>query len=119
MPPAILLAAFLLGLLFLGAGGLKLMAPHGPSRQRFGWLSHLDGSSYRAAGWFELAGGVGLMFPTMVQAVDWLTPLAASGLGVEMAVATLVHGRRKEWRISAVTVALAAGLLLVAVNAIE
>lgn len=113
MTPGILFLAFLLGLLFLATGGLKLMVPLEQASRRFGWANDLDVVSYRAAGWSEMAGGVGLMFPTMVQAVEWLTPVSAGALGLQMLLATALHLRRREWTWALGTSGLVVALVLV------
>ena len=55
---------------------------------------------------------------TMVQAVEWLTPLAAAGLAVIMGVATVLHLRRREWSFAGGTTGLAALLVLVATSSV-
>jgi hypothetical protein len=113
-----LLLAFILGLFFLGTGALKLLVPHEQGRARIGWIGGVSPGSYRLAGWLEVAGSIGLMFPTMVQAFDWLTPIAAAGLALIMTGAATLHVRRKEWGYTAMTLALLAACVLVAVAAL-
>lgn len=113
MPPALLFLAFVLGLFFLSTGGLKLIVPHESGRQRIGWIGDVAPARYRLAGWLEVAGAIGLMFPTMVQAVEWVTPAAAAGLGVVMGFATALHLRRREWVYAGATAVLVALLALV------
>ncbi len=118
MTAVALLLAFILGLFFLGTGALKLLVPHEQGRARIGWLGDVSPGSYRLAGWLEVAGSIGLMFPTMVQAFDWLTPIAAAGLTLIMMGASTLHIRRREWGYTAITLALLAGCALVAVAAL-
>ena len=118
MASVTLFLAFVLGLLFLGTGGLKLMVPHEQGRERLGWIADVPPHWYRLAGWMEIAGAIGLMFPTMVQAVEWLTPLAASGLALLMVLATGLHLRRREWFPAAATGALVALLIVIASDSV-
>ena len=118
MPAGILFLAFVLGLLFLATGGLKLVVSHEVGRERIGWIADVPPARYRLAGWLEMAGATGLMFPTMVQAVEWVTPLAAAGLAVLMAFATALHLRRGEWMFAGGTTGLAAVLVLIAISSV-
>lgn len=113
-----LFLAFVLGLLFLATGGLKLIVSHEQGRARFGWIADVPPSRYRLAGWMEIAGAVGLMFPTMVQAFEWLTPLAAVGLAILMGMATGLHLRRREWAAATGTTTLLALLSTVAIDSV-
>ena len=54
------------------------------------------------------------MFPTMVNALGWITPVAAVGLGVIMLGATGLHVGRHEWTYAALTLVLLMGCLFVA-----
>jgi len=118
LPAGILFLAFVLGLLFLATGGMKLVVSHEVGRQRIGWIADVPPARYRLAGWLEVAGAIGLMFPTMVQAVEWLTPLAAAGLAVIMGFAAVLHLRRREWMFAGGTAGLAALLVLVATSSV-
>ena len=44
----------------------------------------------------ELFGAIGLIGPALTHILPWLTPLAALGLAVVMASASVYHIRRKE-----------------------
>ena len=116
MTAVTLLLAFVLGLFFLGTGALKLLVPHGQGRARIGWIGDVSPGSYRLAGWLEVAGSIGLMFPTMVQAFDWLTPIAGVGLALIMMGASTLHIRRREWRFLSLTLALLVGCAVVLIN---
>ena len=116
MTAVTLLLAFILGLFFLGTGALKLLVPHEQGRARIGWIGDVSPGSYRLAGWLEVAGSIGLMFPTMVQAFDWLTPIAAAGLALIMMGASTLHIRRREWRFLSLTLALLVGCAVVMIN---
>lgn len=116
MASVTLFLAFLLGLFFLATGALKLMVPHEQAGARIGWVSEVPPHRYRLAGWLEIAGGVGLMFPTMVQAIDRLTTLAAAGLAILMLLASGLHLRRRELIPAIGTITLMAVLIVVAVD---
>jgi len=113
-----LLLAFILGLFFLGTGALKLLVPHEQGRARIGWIGDVSPGSYRLVGWLEVAGSIGLMFPTMVQAFDWLTPIAAAGLALVMLLASGLHLRRREWILATGTVALVTVLVAIVVDSV-
>lgn len=81
------IAQSLLCLLFLFAGGMKLVAPlaelqRGPI--------HLPGGFLRFIGVMELLGGLGLVLPGIFRIHLYLTPLAAAGLATIMIGATVV-----------------------------
>lgn len=75
----------LLALLFLFAGGMKLVIPPdvlasmGSPNQ-----VHLPGLLVQAIGVFEVLGGIGLILPGLLRVRRALTPLAAVGLLIIM-----------------------------------
>jgi uncharacterized membrane protein YphA (DoxX/SURF4 family) len=79
----------LLALLFLFAGGTKLVIPPevlasmgSPNQIPLpGWLIHFIGVA-------EVLGALGLLLPGLLRIKPWLTPLAAAGLVVIMIGAT-------------------------------
>jgi uncharacterized membrane protein YphA (DoxX/SURF4 family) len=85
----------LLALLFLFAGGTKLVLPievlnsMGSPNQ-----VHLPGLLIRLIGVFEVLGGLGLILPALLRIKPSLTPLAAAGLVIIMigAVALTIIG---------------------------
>jgi DoxX-like protein len=76
----------LLALLFLFAGGMKLVAPiemlKGPVA--------LPGLFFRFIGICEVLGALGLVLPGLLRIRTGLTPLAAAGLGIIMSGATVI-----------------------------
>ncbi len=77
----------LLALLFLFAGGAKLVLP----------VAEMTKQTPMLAGWFlrfvgvcEVLGGLGLILPGLLRTRPWLTPLAAACLVVIMIGATVV-----------------------------
>ena len=75
----------LLGLLFIWAGGMKLVMP----------IEQMQGGPVDFPGWFlrfigvaELLGGIGVILPSLLKIKPGLTPLAALGLVIIMIGAT-------------------------------
>jgi hypothetical protein len=77
----------LLALLFLFAGGTKLVLPVAEMTKEVPMLS---GSFLRFVGVCEVLGGIGLILPGLLRTQQWLTPLAAACLVVIMTGATVV-----------------------------
>ena len=88
---ALWIIQILLALLFLFAGGMKLiiapdvMASMGPPNQ-----IHLPGLLVRFIGVCEVLGGLGLILPGMLRIRRGLTPLAAIGLLIIMTGAVVL-----------------------------
>jgi len=76
----------LLALLFLFAGGMKLILPI----EKMTGSIPLPGWFLRFIGVAEVLGGLGLILPTLLRIRPGLTPLAASGLVIIMIGATAV-----------------------------
>jgi DoxX-like family len=76
----------LLALLFLFAGGTKLVLP---LDQLTGPVT-LPGWFLRFIGVVEMLGAIGLILPSWLRVLPWLTPLAAVGLVIVMIGATVV-----------------------------
>jgi hypothetical protein len=75
-----------LALLFLFAGGMKLVLPIETMRGPV----ELPGLFLRFIGVAEVLGGVGLILPRLLGIRPGLTPLAAAGLVIIMAGATVI-----------------------------
>jgi uncharacterized membrane protein YphA (DoxX/SURF4 family) len=76
----------LLALLFIWAGGYKLVAP----LEKLAGPVHLPGLFVRFIGVAELLGGIGLILPSLLRIRPGLTPLAAAGLVIIMIGAVVV-----------------------------
>ena len=74
----------LLALLFLFAGGMKLVMPIEEMTKQM----PMPGLFLRFIGVAELLGGLGLIFPGLLRLRPGLTPLAAAGLVIIMVGAT-------------------------------
>ena len=99
----------LLALLFLWAGGIKLVLP----LEKLAGPVALPGLFLRFLGVVEVLGGIGLVLPGLLRIRPGLTPLAAAGLVILMIGAvgiTLAAGGSGAWMalIPAVTGLLAA-----------
>lgn len=69
-------AQIVLALLFLFAGGMKLVLPIAAMAQQ----SHVPGLILRFIGVCEVSGALGLVLPGLLHVHEELTPLAARGL---------------------------------------
>ena len=76
----------LLGLLFVWAGGMKLVLP----LDKLAGPVALPGPFLRFIGLAELLGGLGLILPGLLRIRPGLTPLAAAGLLIIMVGATAI-----------------------------
>jgi len=96
------------GLLF--TVGFEVMARRMRERRRTG--SPLHPTFRQFIGVAEIAAAIGLIVPPATHVLPWLAPLAAAGLAIIMAGATVRHARRGETREVVGTVVL--GLLAAA-----
>ena len=87
----LLLAAF-----FLLAGVNHGLKPIADAAQSSPWITGLPVWLARFIGFAELAGAVGVVLPAATRVLPWLTPLAAAGLAVIMALAVPFHISRGE-----------------------
>jgi hypothetical protein len=76
----------LLALLFLGAGGIKLVLP----LEKLTGPIPLPGLFVRFIGVAEVLGAIGLILPGLLRIRPGLTPLAAAGLVIIMIGATVI-----------------------------
>jgi putative oxidoreductase len=87
----VLLAAF-----FLMAGINHGLKPIAEAAQSSPWITGIPVWLARFIGFAELAGAVGVVLPAATRVLPWLTPLAAAGLAVIMALAVPFHVLRGE-----------------------
>lgn len=85
----------LLAAVFLLAGTFKLTQPAVKVRTLAPALFTI--SFLRGLGALELLGAVGVLVPLLTGTLPWLTPLAAVGMGVVLAAATVVHAWQREF----------------------
>jgi hypothetical protein len=105
MNKALWIVQWLLALLFLWAGGIKLVLP---PEQVAGPIP-LSGWLLRLIGVCEVLGALGLVLPGLLRIKTGLTPLAAAGLVIIMIGATLITLASSD--IAMALIPLAAGLL--------
>jgi putative oxidoreductase len=58
------------------------------------WLGDVGRDRMRVIGILEILGAIGLVLPAATGILPWLTPLAAVGLAIIMALAAVYHARR-------------------------
>lgn len=87
----------LLAGVFLITGATKLTQPRtkmaaGP----MSWAEQVTDDQFRAIGFVEVLGAIGLMLPAALNVASVVTPLAAAGLAATMVGAVLTHVRLGE-----------------------
>jgi uncharacterized membrane protein YphA (DoxX/SURF4 family) len=86
----------LLAVAFLGAGLLKVGMPRDQLRERMAWVDDFSAGLVKFIGVTQILGALGLILPGVTGIATVLTPLAALGLAITMALAAIVHIRRSE-----------------------
>ena len=81
----------LLAVFFLFAGWNHGVRPLDQALTTSPWIAELAPALVRFIGWAELAGGLGLVLPAATRIVPALTPLAAVGVAIIMALAIPFH----------------------------
>ncbi|MCK9247544.1 MAG: DoxX family protein [Solirubrobacteraceae bacterium] len=94
MDVALWIVAGLAGLVFFLAGFLKLTKPWNELHEQMPWTVDVTAAQVKLIGVAELLGGLGLILPGAFDTATWLTPVAAAGLVLTMAVAAAMHRRR-------------------------
>jgi uncharacterized membrane protein YphA (DoxX/SURF4 family) len=93
---ALWLAQALLAAMFGAAGAMKSTMPIATLAENMGWPGDLPVLLVRFIGVSELAAAIGLLLPALTRVKPGLTPLAAAGLVVVMALAAIFHIMRGE-----------------------
>src|SRR5258705_11938269 len=96
MNTVVWIVQILLALAFLMAGLMKLTQPIERPAQRMSWVNDFSPASIRVIGAVEFLGAIGVILPAWTGILPWLTPLAATGLGIVMLGAMATHLRRHE-----------------------
>ncbi len=107
-----------LAALFLTAGWLKVTKTREKLESFMPWVQHYATPVVRRVGVAEILGAFGLILPAALGVAVWLTPLAASGLALLMALAGIHHLRKGEWSEATFNVVLFALTVFVAINRI-
>lgn len=97
MTVALWIINILLALVFLAAGGMKLVK----SKEAYvaggmKWAESVSAANIKLIGTAEVLGAIGLILPFALGIAAVLTPIAAVGLTVVMLGAMATHARRKE-----------------------
>lgn len=108
MNTALWVGQIVLALVMGMAGWLKVSRPKTDMENRMSWVQDYPQSTIRVIGLLELAAAIGLIVPAASGFLPILTPLAAGGVAVLMALAILVHARRKERQFILVNIAILA-----------
>jgi len=114
MDIALWIAQGLLALAFLGAGTMKLTTPREKLMKRMPWVEDVNEPTLKLIGTVEVLGALGLILPRATGIAPVLTPLAAAGLALVMALAMVLHTRRREWNAYPVNAVLMAIALFIA-----
>jgi uncharacterized membrane protein YphA (DoxX/SURF4 family) len=103
-----------LAAMFAMAGVQKSTQPKEKLVTRLPWVEDFSAGTVRLIGIVELLGAIGLVLPAALDIAPVLTPLAATGLAIVMALAVNTHRRRHEPSGMALTAALLVAALVVA-----
>jgi uncharacterized membrane protein YphA (DoxX/SURF4 family) len=114
MRVALWIIQILLAIVFALAGFMKLTMPIAELAPQMQFVEVVPAWLVRFIGLAEMAGGVGLVVPALLRVKPWLTPLAASALGLVMAMAAGLHLGRAEYMNIGVTGLFFALLMFVA-----
>jgi hypothetical protein len=97
---ALWIAQGLLVLVYLVAGGLKVVRPRGQlvASGNFDWMKDSSDAGVKAVGLVEILGALGAILPWLTGMAPILTPIAAIGLVVVQIGALRVHLVRNERR---------------------
>jgi predicted outer membrane lipoprotein len=106
----------LLAVAFAMTGALKLMQTKEQLGVQMKWVESYSPGFIRFLGVAELLGAAGLILPGLTGILPWLTPLAATGLVLDMIGASVTHFRLKEYQSVGITAALGILAALVAVG---
>lgn len=89
-----------LAVAFVAAGAMKIVVPNAQLRAnpRMAWMDDFTPLQVRMIGLVEVAGAIGVLVPGLVHIAEWLIPLAAAGLTLNMLGAYATHVRRSEPR---------------------
>jgi hypothetical protein len=95
---ALWIAQGLLVLVYLVAGGLKVVRPRGQlvASGNFDWMKDSSDAGVKAVGLVEILGALGVILPWLTGIAAILTPIAAIGLVVVQIGALRVHLVRNE-----------------------
>ncbi|MCB1284983.1 MAG: DoxX family protein [Microthrixaceae bacterium] len=97
MNTALWIIAAVLAVAFILAGVAKLTRSRSePTGADMDWSDDLTDGQVTAIGVVEVAGGIGVVLPAVVDIAPILVPIAATGLAIAMAGAAAFHIRRND-----------------------
>ncbi len=105
---------WVLALMFLMAGVMKMMQPQEKLAEKMGWVNDFSSGAVKTIGMLEVLAAIGLVVPPLVGVARGLTPAAAAGLVLVMIGAARVHLRRKESQMVMINMVLGMMALVVA-----
>jgi uncharacterized membrane protein YphA (DoxX/SURF4 family) len=95
---ALWIVAGLLAAMFLLAGGMKIAMPKEKLLPIMQWAKSWSEPQLKALGTVEVLGAIGVIAPRALNIAPVLTPIAAVGLAIVMAGATITHARMKDYQ---------------------
>ncbi|MEU1728300.1 DoxX family protein [Nonomuraea sp. NPDC005692] len=96
----------LLAAMFAMSGLEKATQPRDKLTAKYPWMENVPQAAVRLIAVPELLGALGLILPAATGIAPILTPIAATGLAILMALAGAMHARHKDTRAIAVTAVL-------------
>lgn len=111
---AVWIASGLLALVYVIAGGVKVVASRETVQSRLSWTRHARVWQVKAVGTIEVLAAIGLVAPPLTHILPILAAVAAAGLVLVQVVAIGVHVRIGEGRQIAVNIVLLLLALFVA-----
>ena len=99
---------------FVMVGYSHALMPFEEIAREANWLLHVPRPLSLFIGFAEIAGGLGVILPSLTRVAPWLTPLAALGLATIMILAILFHLVRGEASVVPIPALMAAFALFVA-----
>lgn len=108
MNVALWITAALLAAAFLPAGAIKATQPRAKLAESMGWVQDFEERTVKTIGTLEVLAAIGLVLPAIIGIAPVLVPIAATGIGVIMVGAIVVHLRRDEMPMVAANVVLLA-----------
>ncbi|MBI2388079.1 MAG: DoxX family protein [Deltaproteobacteria bacterium] len=111
---ALWIAQLGLAAIFGMAGVMKLATPIAQLAPKLTWTADVPETMVRFIGSFEVAGAIALIVPAATRIRPHLTPVAATGIVILMAFATMFHVSRGELAPLPMTITLGAVAAFVA-----
>lgn len=96
MDTALWIAQWILAVAFLASGGMKLVRSREQMARSMPVMEDVSPGALKLIGIAEVLGGLGVVLPSWLGILPWLTPLAAAGLVLLMVGAVGAHLRRGE-----------------------